>query len=1165
MNDAKVLPFPLPDVGARRRIHDDLDVNLLVEAGAGSGKTTELVNRMTALVSTGTCTVDELAAVTFTRKAAGELRERFQARLEAVLREADESAPEPEARERVRVALDGIDRAFLGTIHAFCARLLRERPLEVGLDPGFTELTAEELPRFQRDFWEAYLERLARDADTVLEKLAEAGLRTGQLFGFFLKLVDNPDVDFPAEALAAPSQAEMAAIRRELESIVGRALELMPAREPQRGWDSFQKKLRTAWFTFDVTGWKRPSDFFEALASLCRPGETGHKTTYNKWRDKDLTKDLLKRVNGFGVGDTPARRMLDRWYAHRYALALRLARAAAVDFAEHRRRVGRLDFQDLLLLTARLLRTDPTSRAELGQRYRRLLVDEFQDTDPLQAEIILLLASEPETNGHAGSESEPVPEAGPTIVPDTPDWRTMVPRPGALFVVGDPKQSIYRFRRADIQLYEFVKQRFRAFGAALELTSNFRSRPPIGDLVNAVFDHADFFPGEPTREQARFEPLNTRPAERPVPEEGVFRYTVHPEGSAFASVAADDSARLATWIRDRMARGERDAGDFLILTRNKRSLATYATALEAHGLPVQVTGAGVGLEYELTELLALLECMIDPGDPVKVVAVLVGLFFGLDHQRLVDHRMGGGTFDVMHPRGEGDEEVRAALATLHRWWRSASREAADIFLGRVVPELGILPLAAAGDLGALRAGALVYALDAVRAAALAGDASLPGALAALQSALEVAEAEAPLEPGRADVIRLMNLHQAKGLEAPVVILADPAAIGDRAPDLHVERLADGKAVGYLALSEQRGGHRGSAPLARPPEWPDKEEAERRFDAAEQVRLLYVACTRARDELVVAVRADKPDASPWAPLHPWLTAHATELTLDRREPGPRKALTLTPDEVEGRVARAADRMRDMAEPSFRHVTVTEVAKREGTASDAHERPSVPASQGDAAFRGYSWGSAVHGALAAAAANDSDLLLRAACRALLIEHERPLDDHGEPREVDELLGLVRSVRASELWRRAGAAGRVLAEVPFAAPGATRPEPTPPPSRQPEPGVDDAPAGKSARAKRQLDLFGGADDATTTPAPEGDVAEPDAVPAVLEGVIDLAFREKGGWVIADYKTDVGTDPDFPRRLEAYRRQVDLYAEAWTRLTGEPVKERVLYFTSQERMEAW
>ncbi len=1162
MGESRILEFPLPDADARRRVRDELTSNLLVEAGAGSGKTTELVNRMLALVARGVAPIERVAAVTFTRKAAGELRERFQARLEQRIRELDPESADAldlEERDRLATALQDIDRAFVGTIHAFCARILREYPLEAGLDPSFEEVSVEELPGLRRRFWESILERLARERDPVLEELAEAGLRPIQLYGLFIALVENPDVDYPAPEIRPPSSAEIAPIRRALEVLVARGRELMPSREPEGSWDSLQKKIRTAAFTLEVTGWKTPADFFEALEPLCTDAAKGHSITLKRWKNKDLAKEFKQAADEFGHGPTAARRLLDRWYAHRYALALRLGSAAAGAFVDHRRRVGKVEFQDLLLLTARLLRTSGAVRAELGRRYRYLLVDEFQDTDPLQAEIMLLLSSEPEPpevedEGAPGDGASAGVEGGGAGV--GVDWRSCTPRPGALFVVGDPKQSIYRFRRADIQLYELVKQRFRAFGAVLRLTSNFRSRPAIGDLVNELFSQPGFFPEEATSQQAAFEPLNTRPATEGVTSEGVFWYPLQPRRDRADAVAEDDAERLATWIRDRIDRGERAAEDFMILARVTRSLSAYARALEARGVPVQVTGAGVGVESELLELLTLLRCMVDPTDPVKVVAVLVGLFFGIDYERLLAHRLAGGCFNVIERAREGHPDVLAALEILHRWWRAAIREPADVFLARVVPELGLLPFAAAGELGSIRAGALVFALDAVRGAALNGDASLPGALDALGAALESKEAEAPLQPGRPDVVRLMNLHQAKGLEAPVVVLADPSRQWVHPPQSHVARGPDGRAVGHVRIDEQREGWRGRGVLARPENWHALEDAERGFEEAEQVRLLYVAVTRAREELVVARWPEKPEGSAWAALDPWLLRTGQELSLESREAAPRAALEIQAAEVQARVAEAAVRVEAASEPTFRHVSVTQVAKAVGTGGPRASRAAFDRAKDG--FRGYSWGSVVHGLLAVAARDGAEPALRPAGRALLVEHGRPLDDHGEPRELEELLALVRSVRGSVLWRRAVASGRVLAEVPFAAPGLTRLPVAPdrPPEIDPE---------RAPRGPRQLDLFGTAVGAPPESAALAAAPAADALPSVLEGVIDLAFREPDGWVVADYKTDVGTDPDFGVRVDAYRRQVELYAQAWARLTGEPVKERVLFFTTLGRIESW
>jgi len=1159
VTDSGVISLPLPDAAARERIVKELDTNLLVEAGAGSGKTTALVARMVALITSGIATVDQIAAVTFTRKAAGELRERFQTHIESTIRAERASAtPDTLALDRLSDALDEIDRAFIGTIHSFCGRLLRERPLEIGLDPGFQELPVEERGILRARFWESYLERLARDSDPILEELSRSGLRPKSLSALFDHLVENPDVEFPVDLAEPPSVATVGSIREELESIVANGWELMDD-IPSAGdeWDPLQKKIRQLHFEKDITGWSEPADLFEAMAQLCKPGPRGHDVTLKRWRAKDLAKALKERADAFGVGDTPANQVVSRWYAHRYALAIRLGRNAVAEFAEHRLRLGKLDFQDLLVLAARLLRSDPGVRSQLGERYRRILVDEFQDTDPLQAEIMMLLSSPPE---EVGEDDDDGADESPET-PD-PDWREAVPRPGALFVVGDPKQSIYRFRRADIQLYGFVKERFASFGDVVSLSANFRSRPAIGDLVNDVFSRDGFFPDEATPEQAAFERLDTRPPSESVPKEGVFSYAIEPDRANKQSAAEDDSARIATWIRDRVDAGERVASDFLILTRGRGRLAVYARALEARSLPVQVTGAGVGVENEIHELKVLLECMIDPTNPVKVVSSLVGLFFGIDYERLVAHRLDGGSLDAMRPGDRGHPEVRAALEVLQRWWRASVSDPADVFISRLASELGLLPYAASGDLGSLRAGALLYALDAVRAATLAGDASLPGALAALESALDLKEAEAPLEPGRVDAVRLMNLHQAKGLEGTVVILADPTEAPDRRPELHLTRSASGVAEGFLRVTPATSGWR-AKDVARPLGWQAKERAEKRFGEAEEVRLLYVAATRAREELVVARWPGRKKASAWSAFESWMDDNAEPLELEPREPAEREEVEITSEEVREAVEKARAAVASRRAETFRHSSVTALAKEDGGSRSASD--SGPRTVADRAiYRGLSWGNAVHGALAAAARDAGDEALRAACRDVLVQCERPLDDHGEPLELGELIELVDVVLGSDLWTRAQASGRFLSEVAFAAPDIARvPSEGPTATGVPEP------AGVS---KRQLDLFGAGEAPPATASAseptephDGGGPESSEVKTVLEGVIDLAFQETDGWVIADYKTDVGTDPDFADRVRSYRRQVELYADAWERLTGETVKERVLFFTSQRRVESW
>ena len=833
-----------PDQPARLRILEDLERNLLVEAGAGSGKTTSLVDRMVALVRNRACTVDQIAAVTFTRKAAAELRQRFQVRLEEV---AAPLAPEDPDHEVLQRAIRDIDLAFLGTIHAFCAKLLRERPLEAGLDPGFREVQESEAERMQRGFWVEFLERMATDGDLRLEELERLGIQPDLLQDAFRELVENPDVDFGFEPVDPPDAEEVKAVRGRFEELLDRAERLMRGRKPADGWDSFGRRVRTLLYWRRSLDWSDQSAFFDSLARVhLKKGGLVQKRWADTARGKAAAKQLCANFVTFAKADSTADKVLRQWWAYRYPVAIGVARDAADAFARQRKDRGEVNFQDLLVHTAALLRADPRARRDLGRRYQRVLVDEFQDTDPLQAEILLLLASDPETGN---------------------DWRTVAPRPGALFVVGDPKQSIYRFRRADIALYEVVKKRFEEFGDVLLLEANFRSLRAIETLVKGVFDHEDRFGREDTDRQASFAPLLTQRDEGP----GVLAaYTV--VGGRQDEVAGDEAARIAAEIARRVEAGEREPGDFMILTRTRKYLPVYARALEDRNLPVEVSGAGVGFEDELAALLLLFRCLEDPAHQPRVLGVLAGPLFGITLDRLVAYRDGGGRFAINAP-AEGDDEVAEAINLLHGWWRRARRDPADVTAERLVGEIGLFPLAAAGKLGGLRAGALAYLLDAVRARAMEGDTSIAGAVDAIATALEWEDAEAPLVPGRGNSVQVMNLHRAKGLEAKVVFLAAPFGEGDWPPRMRVARDGTGVARGTIPMTVKRGF--ATEIVAQPGSWEEDKAVEREFEEAEKVRLLYVAATRARDELWIGRGAGlgKRSRSPWGVLEGWVVGEA----------------------------------------------------------------------------------------------------------------------------------------------------------------------------------------------------------------------------------------------------------------------------------------------------
>lgn len=1104
----------LPDAAVRRRIREDLDTNLLIEAGAGAGKTTEMVRRMMALVRDGQAPVDQIAAVTFTRKAAAELRERFQTALEAERRQAQEAGEEA-ARASLDRALQEMDRAFIGTIHAFCARLLRERPLEAGLDPGFRETLGAEESRERQAFWTGYLERLAGASDPELMALSRLGLRAPDLYDAFLLFTDHPDVDFPAPPVPRPDPT---AIRQELEQLLDRAQRLLPGEEPAHGWDALQSALRMLRFHRWVLGWSDPVHFLGVLTEFL---VADRRTTLGRWTDdrtrRAAVRALVTDVERFAADGSPARELVKRWLAHRYPAVMDFGRRAAHAYSAQRWRQGMLNFQDLLMGAARLLREQPRARSALARRYRHLLVDEFQDTDPVQAEVLFLLAA-----GDAGGAS-PL------------DWWQATPRPGALFVVGDPKQSIYRFRRADMALYTRIKRRFADFGATLELTANFRSRPPIEDLVNATFETR--FPEVETETQAAYAPLRVQQPD--VARQGVFWYGIEdaPPGSSRQApqqeLATQDAERVAAWVAGRVSRGERRPGDFLVITHRRHFLATYARALEAWNLPVQVTGAGITLDAELAELRLLLAALADPDDPILTVAVLVGLFFGLDFETLTAHAHDqGGGFRFLEIASNPVTPVERALATLRDFWELTRRESADVAVPAIVHQLGLLPFAAAGELGESRAGALLFVLDAIRAHARSGDASLQGALTALDVALESDEGEARLEPGRSDVVRVMNLHKAKGLESPVVMLVEPFGHRPHQATLHVERTAGGAATGHALIRKRLSAYHW-LPLACPLDWHQHVAAESAFRAAEEDRLLYVAATRAKEEVVVGRSRTAPHSSPWLGLHKQLAAMGQRLSADSVVPPRRDQVDIRPADLRQRMAAVEMKRAAACVPSYQAASVTrriEVGRSALPTPPPAWELAPPAPSLRQLPHGTEWGTAVHGALEAAARGIPADQLRRICHSLLLAADRPRDAQGTPTELEHLVATVTAVTTAPFWQEARRAPRRLVEVPFAS---------------------------FLRHEEYAELLveAGLD-------PEDDWTAPGQL---VEGVIDLAFEQDGAWTIVDYKSDAPGASLDGRTLQRYRAQVSLYAAAWRHITGSPIGERVLLFTTDNTVARW
>ncbi|MDH7513825.1 MAG: UvrD-helicase domain-containing protein, partial [Clostridiales bacterium] len=465
----------LVDAEARRKIDEELDKTFFVEAGAGSGKTKSLVDRMIALLKAGKCQISQVAAVTFTRKAAAELRGRFQIELERALGNEEVKPPE---RERLAAALQNLEQCYIGTIHSFCAKLLRERPVEIGLDPEFTEMEELEDDVFKEQCWLEYLVKVRLEEADVLRHLDEVGLSPEDLKGAFEAVTLYPEVELVG---GRPDIPDYERFRASLESFLAEARQAVPREKPEKGYDGLQRLMRRLFNRQQNLKLKDHRLLMETFEIMDKdPG-----VTLNRWPTWEEAKDFKARFDEFR--EEVVKPALKAWRECRHDRIVRFLKPALAFYEARRKEENRLNFEDLLLLAARLLRDNPEVRQYFSRKFTHVLVDEFQDTDPIQAEVLLYL------KGTDDKEK---------------DWQKLRPAPGSLFLVGDPKQSIFRFRRADIDTYNLVKRMIEdGGGEVLRLTKNFRALRVLNEWNNPLWESE--LPAESNQYQAAFAPLET--------------------------------------------------------------------------------------------------------------------------------------------------------------------------------------------------------------------------------------------------------------------------------------------------------------------------------------------------------------------------------------------------------------------------------------------------------------------------------------------------------------------------------------------------------------------------------------------------------------------------------------------------------------------------------
>lgn len=859
----------LPDAADRTAAIHERKRNVLIDAGAGTGKTTILVSRLVDLVAPDDDTqaplaINRLAAVTFTRKTAGELRLRVREHLLAVLARDDASAVR---RDRLRAALRGLDSAAIGTIHGFADRLLRLRPMEAGISPQYE--IADEIDELVADTREALIHGAERgglaalladapaevraraaEADETVRLYVNAGLNTHEReYGFqvipgldslirgFAEHRDQPPSD---PALPTPDLAKFRAAARVFIAEVGQLA------GDSKGVAWLRDRAGTIAELVDE------ADGAALFARLRKRLKRPSNPTYRLGEEFGKDRAAWAAWNRLMVPDKKAAapavvvQMLGPFEAW---LAARLVRmfgvvVALYERAKARRRV--LDQTDLLLKLRDLLRDSQAVRAEYQKLFDHILVDEFQDTDPLQAEILVYLCRR---------EDGTPPRS----------WTDGTLRPGALTLVGDPKQSIYRFRRADITTYDQA-QTMVARGPHLRtrLRTNFRSRPNLIEFVNDRFekilgrapDDAHLF--DAATGTVFYQPLTAGRATPPgkkAPSVHVIPVVAEDPNDPVDTYRALEGAAMARYLRwlvkksglqvaDRSDTKERDVtyGDIAVLAFSTMTLQFLFTGLDELGVPYASRGGRLFLSDPLhRQFLLALRAVADRNDGVAQAALLRPPFFAVDLAQWVHERA---DTDGSDRAADGAREAAALVADLRmrRFTRSPGDTARDLLEQTAFGRHVALGPNGAQRLARLRE--LCLQLD-----KLAAEEGLDYDAATLRMRAWVKDPIRldPPHPVGTDAVQVVTVHQSKGLEWPVVVMWDGCVkIEDRDRPL-VWRATNGgtdwvmKLEGLTCEYPTEGGL-GPRELA--------------FQQAERMRLVYVATTRARDRLVLATPSQK---------------------------------------------------------------------------------------------------------------------------------------------------------------------------------------------------------------------------------------------------------------------------------------------------------------------
>lgn len=827
------------------------DQNLIVIAGAGSGKTYVLVERYLALLDAHPeWSLNALVAITFTKKAAQEMRDRVRQALEK--RYAQSADAQQQNLWAGRIA--AMQSARIDTIHGLCASILRANAAEAGLDPGFEVLDEVESLGFLDDAIEGVLQSIVVENDPTVALLAEYEVHTVQRALADLIAVEVPTLS--TDLMNDWHKGWEQNTRQSLKALVSDPVFHEAAEwTPGGAWPSADDKIAAMWISCagHLEALYNPNNELEAYIKALESLSSGIKLVGGSsklWGDKETlqeAKDMLKFIREAAttllenIGQAPNE--LDSRAAELLPLWVRLIQRAQTAYTQAKQQQAYLDFDDLERLTRHVLQEHPAVRKRYqNAEFKHLLVDEFQDTNAAQWDIVQSLA---ELN-----------------------------QPGSLFVVGDPKQSIYRFRGADVSVFERVRGQITTSGGGdVALARSFRTHHPLVNSFNWAFaqilaktpgglvQEYEVELGEPMQAEREIAPVNEPPIECIfITKEGLDdaddtaenrrRWEAY-EMAARIRVLVEQEKRL---IYDKALRQTRPMGygDVAILFQSTSNITLYEDVFKTANLSfVTVAGRGYYSKQEVWDLLNLLTALHNPADNLSLATALRSPLFGLSDDALLALRLRRDANNVRLPLWNALDDLtdvpeaeiglvtfaRECLRDLHT---RAGRVTIAELLREALERTGYLATLTGLPDGARRRGNVEKLLDKAQSS---GQITLGAFSQYLHdlSAREVREGEALVDVK--DAVTLMTVHASKGLEFPLVVLVDvgwsrrfrdsnPVTLDPvygltcKTYDPVEDKLVSGYAHAHAERLEEL-----------------REQAERK-------RLLYVAMTRAQDHLLI---------------------------------------------------------------------------------------------------------------------------------------------------------------------------------------------------------------------------------------------------------------------------------------------------------------------------